>query len=462
MKRVELIVSALLVPVDFLMVLGAGLLAYQLRFSSFVELRPVVYELPFDEFFSILLTVAFIWLPVFALSGLYSIRGTKRLLDELAKVFFACSTGVMLIIILIFFQRELFSSRFIILAGWVLSILFVSFARILVRIIQHELVKRGIGVHAVALIGADRASDELDQDFRKRPSLGYRISLRAREVNEELFTKLEASVASDELDEILVADSQIAKADILRLIAFASDHHKTFKYAPDRFETQAASLEVTALGGVPIIELRRTPLDGWGKILKQSVDLAGAALGLLILLPLGALVALAIKLDSPGPIFVRLQRVGRAGKTFGLYKFRSMVDNAHALKPQLQALNERADGPLFKLKNDPRVTRIGRFIRKTSIDEIPQFWNVLRGEMSLVGPRPHEPEEVAKYARNQRALLTVKPGVTGLAQISGRSDLRFDEEVRLDTYYIEHWTLRLDFQILLKTVSVVFLTRSAA
>jgi exopolysaccharide biosynthesis polyprenyl glycosylphosphotransferase len=399
---------------------------------------------------------------VFAISGLYSIRGTRRLLDELAKVFVACSTGVMLIIILIFFQRELFSSRFIILAGWVLSIVFVSVARIIARVVQHQLLKRGIGVHAIALIGSDPATEELARDFQRRPSLGYRVSVRAQAVSESLFHELERNVAAGTLDEVLVADSAIPKADVVKLIEFASDHHKTFKYAPDRFETQAASLEVTALGGVPIIELRRTPLDGWGKILKQSVDVLGAFLGLLVFLPFGLVIATCIKLDSPGPVFVQLQRVGRAGRVFGLYKFRSMVQNAEALKPQLQALNERHDGPLFKLKDDPRITRFGRFLRKTSIDEIPQFWNVLRGEMSLVGPRPHEPQEVARYARSQRALLTVKPGVTGLAQISGRSNLRFEEEVRLDTYYIEHWSLQLDLQILSKTPSVVFSTRAAA
>lgn len=462
MKRVELIISALLVPIDFLMIVAAGLVSYYLRFTSFADVRPVLYELPLEHYFNIVLTVGLLWLAVFALSGLYSIRGTKRIPDELAKIFFACSTGVMLLIILIFFQRELFSSRFIVLSGWVLSILFVGAARLLTRLIQHSLFKRGIGTHGLFLVGADHATDQINQYFLHKPALGYRITGRASSISPELFVDLERRVDLRTIDEIIVADSSILKSDILRLIEFAHDHHIAFKYAADRFETQAASLEVAAIVGIPIIEIRRTPLDGWGMIIKHVVDFIGAALGLLVFSPFGLIVALVIALDSPGPIFVGLERIGRSGNKFKLYKFRSMVKNAHDLKPQLIGQNERNDGPLFKLKNDPRVTRFGRFIRKTSIDEIPQLWNVLRGEMSLVGPRPHEPEEVAQYARPQRTLLTVKPGVTGLAQISGRSDLSFDEEVRLDTYYIEHWSFKLDLHILAKTPSVVLSTRSAA
>ena len=139
-----------------------------------------------------------------------------------------------------------------------------------------------------------------------------------------------------------------------------------------------------------------------------------------------------------------------------------MIQNAHSFKKNLIQLNERKDGPLFKIKNDPRITRVGRFIRKTSLDELAQLFNVLRGEMSLVGPRPHEPEEVANYKKHHKKLLTIKPGITGMAQISGRSDLVFEEEVKLDIYYIENWSLKLDLQIILKTPFVVLSTKSAS
>jgi lipopolysaccharide/colanic/teichoic acid biosynthesis glycosyltransferase len=183
---------------------------------------------------------------------------------------------------------------------------------------------------------------------------------------------------------------------------------------------------------------------------------------LIILSPLFLILSLIIKIDSAGPVFAQLERIGEGGEKFVLFKFRSMIRDAHQLKKNLIALNERNDGPLFKIKNDPRITRFGRFLRKTSLDELPQLFNVIKGEMSLVGPRPHEPEEVAKYQKHHRKVLTIKPGITGLAQISGRSDLNFEEEVKLDTYYIENWSLKLDIQIIIKTPFIVLTTKSAA
>ncbi|USN53851.1 MAG: sugar transferase [Candidatus Nomurabacteria bacterium] len=462
MKKLELVISAILVPIDWLMIVAAGLASYYLRFTSFAELRPVIYEMPFDEYVNIVLGVAVLWLLIFAMSGLYSLGGRVRWVDEFAKVFFACSTGVMLLIILIFFQRELFSSRFIIVSGWVLSILFVALARIVVRVVQHSLYVKGVGVHRLALVGNSGSQHELQNHISNHPGLGMRVVHTYGQADESVLPQLETLMQQRAIDELVVTDARMPKEAMLKLIELANDYHVNFKYAADRFETMASSISTQTLGGIPIIELCRTPLDGWGKILKRSFDIFGAVIGLIILIPVGAIVALAISIDNPGPIFVRLERIGKANKRFHLYKFRSMVPNAHAMKPQLMQMNERNDGPLFKMKNDPRITRVGRFLRVSSIDELPQLWNVLKGEMSLVGPRPHEPEEVAKYSRNDRSLLTVKPGITGLAQISGRSTLSFEEEVRLDLYYIEHWSLRLDLHILVKTPAVVLSTRSAA
>ena len=173
--------------------------------------------------------------------------------------------------------------------------------------------------------------------------------------------------------------------------------------------------------------------------------------------------AIAIKIDSKGPVlFSKLddgkpvKRVGQKGKLFHFYKFRSMYPNTHKMRyTSLSEKNTRKDGPLVKIQNDPRVTSVGKFIRKYSIDELPPLWNVLIGNMSLVGPRPHLPEEVAKYKKQQRFVLTIKPGLTGIAQTSGRSDLNFDEEVKLDRYYIENWSLWTDIKIIFKTIFVV-------
>lgn len=460
MKKSELAFSALLVPLDYAVLVAAGLLAYYIRFTTISDLRPVKEVLALRQYLDVLLVVAAVWIAIFAISGLYSIRSTRRAVDEIAKIFLACSTGILLLIIAIFFQRELFASRFVVLVGWVLAFVFVTLERTVVRAIQHALFSRGIGVHRVVIVGRDDTTNDVVSYLSTHRSLGYHILERFEEATPEMFDALAERVKATRVDEVIQTDPSVPKSDTLRLIDFCNDHHIIFKYAADLFDTKSSNIDIQTLAGVPVIEIRRTPLDGWGKIMKRAFDVVGSAIGLVVLSPLLLLIGVIVKLDSEGPTIVRLERIGEGGKQFSLLKFRSMVKNAEALKEQLVDKNER-DGPLFKMKDDPRVTRVGRFIRKASLDELPQLWNVLRGEMSLVGPRPHEPAEVARYEKHHRMLLSIKPGITGMAQTSGRSDLTFEEEVRLDTYYIENWSLKLDLQILLKTPWVVLTMRSA-
>jgi len=222
------------------------------------------------------------------------------------------------------------------------------------------------------------------------------------------------------------------------------------------------NINVETISGIPIISLKPTPLDGWGKVIKRFIDIIGATLGLIILSPIFLITAIAIKLDSKGSIiFSKLEdgsparRVGQKEKLFTCYKFRSMFKDTHHLRKTLENKNLRKDGPLMKIANDPRVTRVGKFIRRYSIDELPQLWNVLIGNMSLVGPRPHLPEEVAKYQKQHHFVFNIKPGLTGLAQISGRSDLSFEEESKLDRFYIENWSILSDLKIILGTLGVI-------
>ena len=215
-------------------------------------------------------------------------------------------------------------------------------------------------------------------------------------------------------------------------------------------------MDAESLNGIPLISIKQTSLTGLNRAIKRATDLVLAGLGIILLSPIWLLIALAIKLDSPGPVLFRQPRAGRYGKPFTVYKFRSMRQDAETELEKLRNLNEAA-GPMFKIKDDPRRTRVGRFIRQTSLDELPQLINVLRGEMSLVGPRPALLEEVAQYRDWHRKRLEVQPGITGLWQVSGRSDLSFDEMVMLDIYYGENWSLGLDFSILLRTVPQVFL-----
>jgi exopolysaccharide biosynthesis polyprenyl glycosylphosphotransferase len=214
-------------------------------------------------------------------------------------------------------------------------------------------------------------------------------------------------------------------------------------------------------GEGPVALLSSPALLGWQLVLKRMLDVVGSALGIVVSLPLMAVCALAIKLTSRGPIFFKQVRVGLHGRTFNMLKFRSMVVNAEAMKKSLADVNE-VSGPVFKMKNDPRVTRIGRFIRKYSIDELPQLINVLRGDMSVVGPRPPVPDEVAKYEPWQRRRLSVRPGLTCIWQVSGRNQISFEDWMVLDMQYIDHWSLARDFNLIFKTVPVVFTGRGAS
>ncbi len=226
---------------------------------------------------------------------------------------------------------------------------------------------------------------------------------------------------------------------------------------------RAGKIEVAQVTGydLPMIGMRRTPTSEGRLLVKRLLDLSGAIVGLLLLAPILLTTALAIKITAPGPVFFSQIRSGRNGRKFRMHKFRSMVVNAEKLKKELEKFNEM-DGPVFKMKHDPRITRVGRFIRKTSIDELPQLFNVLVGEMSLVGPRPPLPSEVEQYKPWQRRRLSVKPGITGPWQVSGRNEIDFEEWMRMDLEYIDNWSLWLDLRIIFLTIPVVLIHKGAS
>lgn len=450
-RKFYLVFSTLLIPIDYLMLILAGGFVYYLRFSALVELRPVIYEIPFSRYFINILVIALFWLIVFALSGLYNLKEKRHFSKEFSQIFLACSAVTMLIVLVIFFRREYFSSRFIILAGWIMSIAFVSLGRILVHFLELFYYKRGKGLEPILIFGSSDIGQKITVHIQKNTGLGYKI-LGTPKTVDELINNWSSKAHA--IHQIIQVDPNLPRSDILKLTEFCNEHQIVFRYVADIFGALSSNVKTEMLGGIPVVTIAKTSLDGWGRVVKRLIDLIFAFLGLVVLCPFFMILALIIKLDSPGPVFVGLERVGERGKMFKLYKFRSMIKHAHKMKKDLEKYNERK-GPLFKIENDPRITRIGKFLRKTSLDEMPQLFNVLTGQMSLVGPRPHEPQEVAKYQKHHKQLLTIKPGITGLAQISGRSKLSFEEEAKLDIYYIENWSLVSDLQIILKTMPVV-------
>lgn len=461
MKRSELFFTAALVPLDFLMLVLAAVSAYFLRFTSyFVDIREVKFDMPFAQFIVFVVVIAVAWLLIFAILGLYDVKRKRRFVDDLYLVFVSVSTGMAAIFAYLFFSQELFGSRFIVLVVWFFSIVYVVIARQFAKIFQKWLYRFNIGVHRVVLVGLNPISQSIVKYLTEKKYSGYKVVARIKSFDETVEGTLERISKRQGIDEIIQIDPKLSKGQVLSLIDFADERKIDFKYAPDLFGTQATNIDVETFYGVPIVYLRRTPLDGWGRIIKRIIDFILALFLLIILSPIFFLISLIIKIDSRGPVFVKLKRVKKDGE-FYIFKFRSMVKNAHKMKKELLKYSERK-GPLFKMKDDPRITRIGKILRKTRIDEWPQLMNVICNEMSLIGPRPHEPQEVEKYTKHQMRVLEIKPGMTGMAQVSGASDLSFNEEVRLDTYYIEDWSLLLDLQIFLKTIIIVLTMHGAA
>lgn len=460
MKHSELVFNALLVPLDFLMLLAAGLSAYFLRVSSLISgFRPVQFNLPFQNFIWLTFLIIPFWLIIFAFTGLYKLKITRSTIEEFFGVIIASSAGFMAVIVFIFLRGEFFDSRFIILAGWFFAVFFVMTGRVLARQIQKFLIKNyDFGIHKVLVIGRDNLSRMIVDYIEKQPASGYKI---VKHLFQPDISEVRVSVGNPGIDEVILADPDYPKEKVLELVDFCNESRLTFKFVPNLFQTLTINVGVDTFTGLPLIELKRTALEGWGSIIKRVVDIIGALIGIVIFAPVMVIIALIVKFDSPGPVIYRNQRVGQKG-IFDTYKFRSMkieycigpyYSNTKAAdKYEDELIKEKSKpGPVHKILNDPRRTAFGRFLEKTSLDELPQFFNVLMGDMSLVGPRPHMPKEVAKYEKHHRLLFNVKPGITGLAQISGRSDLLFEDEFKLDAYYVENWSLRLDTVILLKT-----------
>ncbi|NCF75132.1 MAG: exopolysaccharide biosynthesis polyprenyl glycosylphosphotransferase [Xanthomonadaceae bacterium] len=468
MKKSELIFTAILVPVDFLMLILAALAAYFLRFTPFVKgVRPVIFDLSLQYYFNIVFFIALAWLIIFAFSGLYSTKSSSHFIDEFYRIFSSCSGGIMLILVVIFARRELFSSRFIVLAGWIFSIIFVFIGRFLIHLIRQEFFRKGIGVNNLLVIGDDKTAKNIIQLIKNNSSFGARVIKEFNNCNEKLIKRISNFIKNNQVNEILLC-ANLNEEISLQLVDFCNDHNIVYKYVPNLFEAQAVNVDVQYIAGIPIIELKRTPLDGWGKIFKRIFDVIGSIFAIIVFSPIMLLTASAIKFDSKGPIFFGYKRIGQYGKPFFYFKFRSMIKQAHQMRYDPKFRNKvedirgwNNDNPMIKYKNDPRITKVGKFIRKYSIDELPEFFNVLIGKMSLVGPRPHEPEEVAKYKKYHKKVLTIKPGMTGIAQISGRSDLSFNEETRLDIYYIEKWSIKMDLYILFRTPFILFKKRKA-
>jgi exopolysaccharide biosynthesis polyprenyl glycosylphosphotransferase len=468
MKRSELFFSAIQVPIDFVMICLAAWTAYLLRnIPEIIKLQPKLYEFPIDAYLKIVFAAVPFFILIYAFEGLYDIRVTRKFWKEVMQVFSATSIGLVIVIMAIFLKREWFSSRFIILAGWGIAIVYVVIARYLVRLLQKWLLRnRGVGVHRVLLIGRNGKLNTFNKLIKQDKNLGYKV---IDQIDTAQLKVVKMIRKEKGIDEIILCESSITDDEQEKLIDYCAIHNIAYKYIPNTLQT--TRYEIGVLIGEPLIEVKHTPLDGWGRILKRIFDIIASTIGITLISPVLIITAIAVWLDSDGPIIFKNERIGADGKKFFVYKFRYMhwdlcvTDENPAVREALELekklINKQSvrKGPLYKIKADPRKTRVGNFIERYSLDELPQLFNVLFGSMSLVGPRPHQEREVEKYMEYHRRLLTIKPGVTGMAQVAGRSDLDFEDEYKLDLYYIENWSLFLDIQICIKTIGVLFRKR---
>ncbi|HLC69895.1 MAG TPA: sugar transferase [Patescibacteria group bacterium] len=470
MKRFETVFTFLQLPVDYLLLVLAGFTAYTLRYADIVEnIRPVQFNLAWTRYWPLVMWVALGWIIIFALNGLYHTNPNRKLAKDLTRLFFACATGFSAITIYVFFTLQKFDSRFLVLAGWILAVIYVSLGRLAIRGLKALFHRLGVGLRKTVVIGNHSIAAQIQEALSNRPTLGYVLVGVYDSFNTETIKKLTVKIP----DEIIFTNPE-NKDEAIRTLEFADEHHIAFKYSADLFETISSNMTITTIAGIPIVQLGRTRLSGWNAIIKRLFDFLGSLILLIVLSPVLFLISLVILIETGRPVIYKNERVGQAGYKFRTYKFRSMYQkdcvegtngeiNCDALKQEKDLIktNSIKTGPVYKIKNDPRVTPFGRFIRRWSLDELPQLWNVFKGDMSLIGPRPHQTREVDKYERSHKAVLTIRPGLSGLTQISGRSNLTFEEEVKLDTFYIEHWSLWSDFIILLKTPFIVLLRKGA-
>lgn len=463
-----------------LIVLGV-ILAYYLRYSRELggEVGPEDFR-PLHEFFPVMVLLGTILLAVYTLRGLYRLPRWTGFLDEASLVIGGALTGFSVLIVFVFYSRQFYFSRLIFLYALAIVVTLLLARRVASRAVHAWMRARGHWVDRVLVIGAGPAAQRIMGALIGEPQHGYEVvgfvedtplptgwavaTQRAvvRPAHLGSCHDLDEVVHRHAIDEAIIALQPTAHDQLLWAIEQCRRLRIPFTLVPDLFELSLDQVDIHELNGLPLISVSDAGIRGLNYVLKRTFDvvLAGALL-LLSLIPF-ALIALLIKLDTPGPVILGQTRVGRNGRLFTCYKFRSMVKDADKQKALLaQSTNYAGDRVMFKLRDDPRRTRVGRWLRRMSLDELPQLLNIVKGDMSLVGPRPAVPEEVAKYEPWHRQRLAVLPGLTGLWQVNGRSDLSFDEMVRLDLYYAEHWSLWLDFKILLRTIPAVVTARGA-
>ncbi len=461
---------------DILTLLAAFTLAYIVRVQF--DPRPLVAQIHgIDFIYSSLVLIPF-WILAFATLGLYSSKIYARRLAEIGRLFIGCIIGILIILGYAFVMDEpVFPARLVAVYAFVGSFVSLVVAREIIRQVRTLLFRYGRGVSRVLIIGTTEAVADIAMQLDDTRKSGYHIVAIAgpKRILPPMFEGRHFAKAEDALEHLKdMRVTTIVQTDLYdssernqMIMGAAQSNHIGYNFIPGEPEFYSGKNTVDVFLGYPIIAVHQTPLVGWGEVVKRLFDLIAVSILLVVLSPVFLLITILQKVFNPGPVFFISQRLTRYATPFGIYKFRTMSAK-YGSKDAAEDFRDmgREDLALEYEKNrkvvhDPRITRFGKFLRATSLDELPQFFNVLRGELSLVGPRPILPQELSLYKGRGALLHSVKSGVTGLWQVSGRSNLAFDKRVELELYYAQNWSFWLDIKILLKTVPALFKKGSA-
>ena len=483
LKERARILAAAIFLVDLALVAIAFLLAFSLRSWVLPRLVPQAFPArlyPLAAYLPLLPLALAIWGALLLLSGRYRSHRTVPLLDESWAVLRVCASGTILFTLALYILRidvrllgnDQISRAWVLLFGVFASLLLLG-EKLFLRVSSRYVRSRGFNYRTVLIVGTNPAALKIADSIHGHRFWGYRIlgfivnghspaqpwPSRYPILGE--LKHITHIIESNVVDDVIFAVSRRDLDRLEDLFLSLQEQGIRTRFAVNLFPHTQARVELEELDGMPLLSFATGPTSPLPLMAKRLMDVALSSLLLLIGLPVVGAIATLIKVSSQGNVLFRQTRCGLNGRIFTLYKFRTMVEDAEERRRNLEHLNEM-NGPVFKLKSDPRVTWLGRFLRRFSLDELPQLWNVLRGDMSLVGPRPPIPEEVARYQRWQRRRLSMKPGLTCLWQVSGRNQIDFDRWMQLDLEYIDSWSPMLDFKILLKTIPAVLSGRGAS
>jgi exopolysaccharide biosynthesis polyprenyl glycosylphosphotransferase len=457
-RGTELLIPFLQVFLDCLSIEGAFLFSYWLRFhSSLTNIAPVIKGFPpFTVYLWSSWVVILVWLFIFHAMDFYGARRNISRIDEFFGIAKGVTLGMLLVTFVAFFYRGFSYSRLVFIFIWGIGILFLSVSRFSLIVYEKRLHRRGIGLLNAAIVGCSKWGQLIYQKVNRHPGLGIQIRgyvganpLLSRTL-ERLgdFEQIGAIAKEHRITVLFLALDEKESPELLRLIQACIGLHIRFYMIPDRVDMMTSRLRVEELEGIPVLKIKDLSITGWDAVFKRFFDIAVSAVTLIVFSPLFAAIAVLIKLGSKGTVFYKQRRVGLDGYEFTLFKFRTMSMEA-----------EKETGPVWTVKEDARVTPIGRILRRTSLDELPQLIQVIMGKMSLVGPRPERrffvekfKDRVPKYHERHR----VKTGMTGWAQVNGlRGNVPIEDRTKYDIYYVENWSLWFDIKIILMTLWTV-------